>query len=297
MITGHDESAKRLGGYHATMTTPREPAFFRKHREREERLWQELGRARPTDVIGVVRPRGVGGSQSQGARQWTLQIELMAWRAGDGPVSKQPLVARQRTSERAVVRAMDEISAYDIVRMRARVAVENSFGSPQAKIVRMLEPVDDREIAATADSLKKPVVVEDEQFGKLKFDRAAGWFTAQARWGRRRIEVNLVANRSTAHGKSLQHAKAIFAAHREWAPQLAERIADLHSLWLESWREADDKRLTAKQFAAKIRVESVTVEQSGAFEFWFDDGDLFGGHSVVVSGSLKRGVKEATIEG
>jgi hypothetical protein len=46
-----------------------------------------------------------------------------------------------------------------------------------------------------------------------------------------------------------------------------------------------------------MKLESITVHPDGRFEFWFDDGDLFWGHSIAVRGSLAEGPTEASVEG
>jgi hypothetical protein len=41
----------------------------------------------------------------------------------------------------------------------------------------------------------------------------------------------------------------------------------------------------------------VTVEPDGEFEFWYNDGNLFLGHSVRVDGNLTDGATHASIRG
>jgi hypothetical protein len=46
-----------------------------------------------------------------------------------------------------------------------------------------------------------------------------------------------------------------------------------------------------------MRLKSVTVYPDGSFDFWHDDGDLFWGHSIQVSGDLLDGPTHADIPG
>ena len=48
------------------------------------------------------------------------------------------------------------------------------------------------------------------------------------------------------------------------------------------WREEDEAPLTATEFTAKLSLEGVDAFSDGTFEVYFDDGDLFWGHSVRV---------------
>jgi len=46
-----------------------------------------------------------------------------------------------------------------------------------------------------------------------------------------------------------------------------------------------------------VSLSSITVHPQGTFEFWYDDGDLFWGHSIMISGSIEKGLREAGIHG
>jgi hypothetical protein len=46
-----------------------------------------------------------------------------------------------------------------------------------------------------------------------------------------------------------------------------------------------------------MTLESITVTPDGSFDFWHNDGDLFYGHSIQVSGNLSQGPTHADIPG
>ena len=54
---------------------------------------------------------------------------------------------------------------------------------------------------------------------------------------------------------------------------------------------------TEKQFKNRMSLESITVYTDGTFEFWHDDGGLFWGHSILISGDLVKGPIDADIPG
>ena len=72
-------------------------------------------------------------------------------------------------------------------------------------------------------------------------------------------------------------------------------MRELLPLKNDAWRDEDEPRLSPAQFAARITLQSVNAY--GSFGFWHDDGDLFWGHSVQVTGNLKEGPKDADIPG
>ena len=46
-----------------------------------------------------------------------------------------------------------------------------------------------------------------------------------------------------------------------------------------------------------MKLESISVRNNGSFDFWHNDGDLFWGHSIQISGNLTDGPKRADIPG
>ena len=60
-------------------------------------------------------------------------------------------------------------------------------------------------------------------------------------------------------------------------------------------REAEE--ITREDFMTRMELDAVQLYEDGAFDFWFNDGDLFWGHSIHVTGSLGAGPEDAQMEG
>ena len=71
------------------------------------------------------------------------------------------------------------------------------------------------------------------------------------------------------------------------------RARRFHGNWLEDGEEP----LSAADFAARMSLTDITIYEGGTFEFWFNDCDLFGDHSICVSGDLQNGPRQCDIEG
>ena len=78
------------------------------------------------------------------------------------------------------------------------------------------------------------------------------------------------------------------AAWRKRIEKLAvkELLADRNGAWLSE----GEKPVTAAQFAKRMKLESLTANPDGSFSFWHDDGGLFWGHAIQVTGNLKEGL-------
>lgn len=46
-----------------------------------------------------------------------------------------------------------------------------------------------------------------------------------------------------------------------------------------------------------MTLEGISVDPDGSFDFWHNDGDLFWGHAIQISGSLVEGPTLANIPG
>ena len=75
----------------------------------------------------------------------------------------------------------------------------------------------------------------------------------------------------------------------------AEAAGALYPVLAEEDREAAE--ITQEQFMERMELDAIQIYEDGAFEFWFNDGDLFWGHSIHVTGSLTNGPEEAQMEG
>ncbi len=59
--------------------------------------------------------------------------------------------------------------------------------------------------------------------------------------------------------------------------------ADLLNTYNDSWREAADPKLTRSEFTEKLQLTALQVlDEPGAASAIFSDGEMFGGHAVVV---------------
>jgi hypothetical protein len=275
-------------------------------RERAEarRRWTELGKAPAGELLGVVRPRSVGGyggigGSPRGDTRWTVQIDLLAWRFEGGPVRRTRLVVAKRVSERTLDGLMDSVRDFSVVRMRARVPREQLAGRPQALMLTYQGLSRDREMAKVAAELRRPLRLKDDMLGSLTFDRGLEWFNGRTKWRGRGVGLTLVTEGGDARD-SLRHARRLFraAAQRRWGG-LVERalLAEPYEWWRETWRLEGDPALSEERFLARLKLRTVIVSPGGGVEFWFADGDLFGGHDVVVRGEIDGGVRDCDLVG
>ncbi|HSD83193.1 MAG TPA: DUF2262 domain-containing protein [Anaerolineae bacterium] len=139
----------------------------------------------------------------------------------------------------------------------------------------------------------------DPVLGSLAFNVELNWYEGRYR--------------TAAHGEvpfaiSLDATPSVEAAlhdARELIPRLAEALAaaqayacdQLLALKNEVWLEEGEGPVTAADFRARLTIDSIGVYANRKAEFFFRDGGLFWGHTVLLSWSESQGFVSADIAG
>ena len=158
----------------------------------------------------------------------------------------------------------------------------------------------DEELAAIATRLQTPLVVPHKLLGELTLNRRHGWFEGTARWNGRRVDLTLHPGEKLDLSRNLQVAERLWDQQQEWKQKVdAYAVQKLLPLKNSNWLDEDENEppLTPTQFLGRMALSSISIDHTGKFEFWHDDGDLFFGHSIQISGSLKEGLTRADIPG
>ncbi len=97
---------------------------------------------------------------------------------------------------------------------------------------------------------------------------------------------------------ALVAAARLFAEQAQWQRRVREyAVEQLLPLKNRSWLDEDETESSADEFLAKMRIESISIDESGDVTFWHDDGGLFLGHAISISGTISEGLTSASIAG
>ncbi len=141
--------------------------------------------------------------------------------------------------------------------------------------------------------------INSARFGTFSFDPTVDWFEAQISFGGHPIRLSLSATSENDAAPLLANAEAMAADEASWLTQLQECAAGLVDISNE-WNEDQDDwtgPIDSATFITRITLESLVFHEDGFFEAYFNDGDLFWGHSIVVNGTMAEGPKEAATAG
>ncbi len=146
--------------------------------------------------------------------------------------------------------------------------------------------------------------IEDEVLGTLKLNRDFGLLDGEILWNGEKVSLALEIDlddeetwdtaRSIAH-KVMADRESRDRSMREFA---AKKLTELAN----EWQADDDEKenadpITEEAFAQRITLSELSLTYEGDFTAYFDDDDMFWGHTVEVCGSLENGIESANIAG
>jgi len=251
-----------------------------------------------TDILGVVDAMGAGGSIGKTEDDCTLVFHFAGWRQEGEALQTTELRVEMPVSEKDLSLHMARIKPYDIPRVKGQVA-DHPLGRKQALVQEIISyDIRDDDLEAMAEKLQKPVIVDDSRFGTFTLNRSVKWFCGDSLWAGTRIKLNLSMDGADSVEEPLAVAAQLWDSEEEWNIKIVDfAVKSLLPVKNEAWLDEGEAELDADQFKKRVTLESITVYSDGAFEFWYDDGDMFLGHVIMVVGSLVGGLDRADICG
>lgn len=228
-----------------------------------------------------------------------MSFSLEGWRDSDGAVHRDRVEISGWVSDGELKVFQNGIELYSVVRVQGRVGEPDYLRGTHAVLEELVEVgAKDVELEALAEEYKAPFYLKSRIVGKLKLDREWGWFEGYKRTLTGKVSVLLNPEDWRKPESTLESAELIWKSLRDWdrkaRSKAAEELLDIKN---EVWLSEGEDELTQKHFIARMRLQSIHVEEGGLFEVNYDDGDLFWGHTIVVDGSLEEGMLDARFEG
>ena len=149
---------------------------------------------------------------------------------------------------------------------------------------------------------RKPVVLNDEELGKLTLDKDLDMFEGEILWRGEQICLSLEVDAADEDtwADAVRAMKVMLVEQERWDRDMrASAARELTELACE-WRESADEEvpeITEESFARRIELRSIAMDADGSFSAYFDDDDMFFGHCVTAYGTLVDGVRTVNMEG
>jgi len=138
---------------------------------------------------------------------------------------------------------------------------------------------------------------DDDVLGRLEYDEYLNWYAGEMALGEgRKLAVALSLDECEDLDDLIRLARG-FVRDIARTDELARAYAseELLAVYNEVWSEGQD--LIAAEFAARIALESLTAYPDRSVELCYDDGDLFWGHTIIVTAEEGPRFTEAIIAG
>ena len=139
--------------------------------------------------------------------------------------------------------------------------------------------------------------IEIPSIGVVTLNDNKNKYLGKGNWCDKIIPIQFLVDNLDKIDKSILTANTLWKSQLDWNKKIYNTILiDLLKLKNECWLEDDEKPISTDQLVQNIKLKSLIFYEDGDFQFWFDDGDIFWGHSIEVSGSIKKGIEGATLQ-
>ncbi|MCA0457370.1 MAG: DUF2262 domain-containing protein [Chloroflexi bacterium] len=246
-------------------------------------------------VVGLVHPRGSGGFSIR-TPIWTLRFTFSAWRDANNVLHRTDLLVKGDMTHDQLNDLMKDIHSLSIVKVRIR-----NFNNGTAEFVELIDSnvETDRELNQIAAEISQPLTYEHSRFGTFTFDRRVSWWQTSLEWVGQPIRLDLPGEAdSPPDDDLLQTVTELWNNQSLWNQRVMDfAVQEKLPLKNEMWLDDDEQPLSPDEFKARMSLESISIYIEGGFAFWHDDGDLFFGHSILVTGNLQDGPTDTDIPG
>lgn len=264
-----------------------------------ERLEKEFLELPETVIVGVVGASGPGAGRNPKDKYWNLSFSLIAWKELGGELHQSPLLLSKKVTDDELREVQIRVKKESLVQFNVKLSKVSPFGDARAQLISVLDAPDEVDLKAALEKFKEPVEITHPEFGTLTLDKSVDWFDGTVNWlgDSIRVSVSIDDDAGSPEG-SLRTLEALCGDARNWSKKITDyAVSSLLELKNDNWLMEDQHELTETDFINAMRLDSITVHPDGEFEFWHDDGDLFLGHSILISGSLQDGPTDADIPG
>jgi hypothetical protein len=137
---------------------------------------------------------------------------------------------------------------------------------------------------------------EDDTLGTIQYDKRFGWWSTITDLTPD-LEIDLTLELGAAESVPASILRA-FKHLQNHEPKLRRNVCS-HLLELaEDWRDEDNTpEWTLETFMKAVTITSASFNEDGAATVYYDDGEVFAGHVIMVAVSSDGAFEDASIAG
>ena len=243
------------------------------------------------DILAVTGPVGFGGVKR--GSFWQASIGLTAWMEEDSPDIHQEEIPLFTLADNSLLDFLRQRTPPDfIIKFQGR----REKNGKSMLLLNLPEPGFDPDLKAIREAQKQSVTLEVDGLGLFTLNRRVRWFEAEIDWCGASVQLDFDQGEPEEMAKAQEVARTLLADAENWDRRVREYAAGELTSLANDWAEGEEE-LTPEDFMARMELSAIQVEPDGEFEFWFEDGEMFYGHSIHVMGNLTDGPDWAQMEG
>lgn len=271
------------------------PKFTWGHIQLDQFL-ESLANAPVVEVLGIVNSVQ-GYDWPDGTLR--LLIELSVWRFPDGEVASTKMRCRRKIEHQEFSRLEEIIKPGMVVQFRVRPEEDQSDETVNALFEEFMASINgDALLESQLAELRKPQMHEVPELGVFTLDRSMGCWETEATWCGQAVSVRVDHENRASHDDRFRAATVLWQNQQSWNQRVRQfAVQTLLPLKNENWLDEGEEEVTASEFDNAISLATICTQPDDCFEFWFDDGEIFLGHGILVSGNLADGPLEANLVG
>lgn len=166
-------------------------------------------------------------------------------------------------------------------------------------VVEVLGKTEEPRLEEIKEAYLAPVTLSHDKLGDFDLDRRFSWFKGEITWREKEIKALLevdTENQKTWH-KALENLAFIVENQdkfdKEWREFSAKELTELAN----DWAEEGTPSISEEEFAKRLEISSITIYSNGNYTIYYNDDDLFYGHSIEIDGNIEKGIEYANMVG
>ncbi len=170
-------------------------------------------------------------------------------------------------------------------------------------IIKVLEEkIENKILKSIYEEYLAPVIFEDEVLGKFELNKRFSCFEGNITWSGKtaRMSIDVDKDDEESWEATIKPARIFFEERERLEKEIreyaADKLTDLANDWLYNY-DPEAEEITKNDFAKRIVLTDVSVNDEGSYEIFFADDDMFAGHCIIVDGDLEEGLSDAHIAG
>ncbi|MFN6460867.1 MAG: DUF2262 domain-containing protein [Nostoc sp. DedVER02] len=139
--------------------------------------------------------------------------------------------------------------------------------------------------------------IKDEILGYLRYNSELDWYESQLFFYETQLSISLSIDDNDNVESALNRASSVIPELKDYAKRAKEyAVEQLLNLKNETWLD-EGEALTSEKFKSRMTLEALVFCPEGKVEFYYNDGNLFFGHYILIKMDKYNYFVDASIHG